>query len=126
MYLLVKFGGRRSYGNGDINFYMNTLEKAELTALERHVERFPKLGIPIYNSEVAGTAGKKMGRRRRRRTNALSKGYGFHANAMKRFFFCVIPVIYKLIRMLLFVRTSTGTNFNNYICLQFCDFFSCI
>ena len=105
---------------------MNTLENAELTDLERHVERFPKSGIPIYNSEVTGTAGKKMRRRRRSRTNALSKGYGFHANAMKRFFFCVIPVIYKLIRMLLFVRTSTGTNFNNYICLQFCDFFSCI
>ena len=37
MYLLVKFGGHRSYGNGDTNdyihSYMNTSEKAELITL---------------------------------------------------------------------------------------------
>ena len=45
MYLLVKFGSHRSYGNGDMNSfissYMNTLEKAELTTSDRHYERFP-------------------------------------------------------------------------------------
>ena len=45
MYLLVKFGSHRSYGNGDMNSfissYMNTLEKAELTSSDRHFERFP-------------------------------------------------------------------------------------
>ena len=43
--------GYRSYGNGDINFYIysytNTWEKAELTTSERHIERFSKLGIPF-------------------------------------------------------------------------------
>ena len=32
MYLLAKFGDHRSYRNEDINSYMNTYEKAELTA----------------------------------------------------------------------------------------------
>ena len=45
MYLLVKFGSHRSYGNGDMNSfissYMNTLEKAELTTSDCHYERFP-------------------------------------------------------------------------------------
>ena len=61
MYLLAKSGGHRSYGNGDINSYinssMNTLKKAELTASNRHIEGFSKSRIP--NSEVSDTAGKK-------------------------------------------------------------------
>ena len=99
---------------------MNTLEQDELTALNRHIERFPK--SPIYNSEVTDTAGRKT---RRRRTQAIAKRYAFHANAMKHFFlFCVIPVIYKLIRTLPFVLVSTITNFNNfYVCLQFSNQF---
>ena len=52
MYLLAKFGGHRSYRNGDINSYMDTLEKAELTTSIRHNARILKSGIPIYNSEV--------------------------------------------------------------------------
>ena len=38
---------------------MDTLEKAEFTASFRHMERFLKSGIPIYNSEVPDTAGRK-------------------------------------------------------------------
>ena len=67
MYLLAKFGSHRSYGNGDINSYinscLNTLEKAELTASVRHIERSTKLGIPIYNSEVPDTDGRKTRKR---------------------------------------------------------------
>ena len=50
---------------------MNILEKAELTA--------SKSGIPFYNSEVPDTAGRKT--RRRRRTQAITKRYVFHAYA---------------------------------------------
>ena len=56
MYLLANFCGHSSYGNGDINpyinSYMSTSEKTELTSSVRHIERFSKSGIPIYNSEV--------------------------------------------------------------------------
>ena len=38
---------------------MNTLENTELTALIRHIAIFLKSEIPIYNSEVPDTAGKK-------------------------------------------------------------------
>ena len=38
---------------------MDTLEKAELTASIRHIERFLKSRIPIYNSEAPDTAGRK-------------------------------------------------------------------
>ena len=31
MYLLAKFGGHKSYGSEDINFYMTTSEKVQLT-----------------------------------------------------------------------------------------------
>ena len=58
---------------------MNTLGKAECTASVRHIERFSKSGIPIYNSEVPGTAGRKT--KRRRRIQAIAKRYAFHANA---------------------------------------------
>ena len=35
-----------------INYYMNVSEKALLTALVHHIERFSKSGIPICISEV--------------------------------------------------------------------------
>ena len=63
MYLLAKFGDHKPYRNGDVNsfnFYMDTLEKAELTASIRCIGRFIKSGRPIYNSEVPDTAGKKQ------------------------------------------------------------------
>ena len=56
MYLLAKFGDHRSYRNRDINpyinSYMDTLEEAELIASIRHIAKFLKSGIPIYNSGV--------------------------------------------------------------------------
>ena len=79
MYLLAKFGGHRSDKNVDINSYMDTLEKAELTVLIRHIARLVKSGIPIYNSEVLDTADRKV---RRRRTRAVAKRFAFHTNAI--------------------------------------------
>ena len=38
---------------------MDTLKKAELTVLMCYIERCLKSRIPIYNSEVPDTAGKK-------------------------------------------------------------------
>ena len=67
MYLFCKFDGYWSYRNRDINSYINsymdTLEKAELIASVCHVARFLKSGVPIYNSEVLDTAGRKTRRR---------------------------------------------------------------
>ena len=55
-----------SYGNGDmncyVNFYMNNLKKAEFTTLIRHIERFSNSRIPILNSVFPKTAGKKTAR----------------------------------------------------------------
>ena len=84
MYPLPKFGDHRSYRKGDINSYMDTLEKAELTASIRHIAIFLKSGILIYNPEVPHTAGRKTKRRmkRRRRTQAIVKRYAFHASAI--------------------------------------------
>ena len=69
MYLLAKFGGHRSYRHGDINYdissYLDTLEKDELTVSIRHIVTFLKSGIPIYNSEVPDTAGRKTARGRK-------------------------------------------------------------
>ena len=59
MCILVKFGDHRSYRNGDINYYMDTMEKAELTASIRHIAIFLKSRVPIYNFEVQDTAGRK-------------------------------------------------------------------
>ena len=53
---------------------MDTLEKAELTASIRHIARFLKSGIPIYDSEVPDNAGRKG---RRRRTQAITKRFPF-------------------------------------------------
>ena len=60
-------GNHRSYGNGDINSYinsyLNTLGEVELTTLIRHIERFLKSGLPIYNPKVPDTAARKTRRR---------------------------------------------------------------
>ena len=44
---------------------MIALEKAELTALVCYIDRFLKLGIPIYNSEVPDTAGRKTRKKKK-------------------------------------------------------------
>ena len=60
-YLAAKFGGHRSNGNGyinsDINSYMNTSEKAELTTSTHQIERFSKSVISIYDSKFLDMAG---------------------------------------------------------------------
>ena len=58
---------------------MRTSGKAELTALIHHIDRFSKSEIQNFNSEVPGTAGRKM-----RRTKAVPKRYVFYANPTKR------------------------------------------
>ena len=58
---------------------MDILEKAEFSASIRHIARFLKSGIPIYNSEVPDMAGIKT---RRRRTQAIAKHFAFYANAI--------------------------------------------
>ena len=60
---------------------MDTLEKAGLTASIRHIAILLKSEIPIYNSEVPDTAGRKT---RRRRTHAIAKRYALYANATRR------------------------------------------
>ena len=84
MYLLAKFGSHRSFGNGDINSYinsyMNNLGEAELIASVSNIQRFLKSAIPIYNSE--DTAGRK----RKRRPQATAKRFAFRANAIIKSF----------------------------------------
>ena len=74
MYLLAKFGGHRSYRNVNsyVNSYMDTLENPALITTIRHIARFLKSEIPIYNSEVPNKDG--------RRTQAIAKRFAFHAN----------------------------------------------
>ena len=70
-----KFRGLRSYGNGDINSYinsyMNILEKAELTALTRQTVKFPKSGITIFNCEATNTTGRKKKKKNKGNCKAL-------------------------------------------------------
>ena len=90
MYLLVKLGGHRSCGNGNIdsyiNSYMYTSAKAELTASIHHLERFSKSGIPIYISEVPETAGRKTTTTTITTIltipQVIAKRYAFHAKAI--------------------------------------------
>ena len=58
---------------------MNILEKAGLNTSVREIKRFLKSGIPIYNSELPDTASRK---RRIRRTQAITKRFAFHNNAI--------------------------------------------
>ena len=60
---------------------MDTLEKPELAISIRHIARFLKSEIPMYNMEVPDTASRKT-RTRRGRTEALAKGYGFHPKTL--------------------------------------------
>ena len=65
MYLSTKYGGQGSNGNGDINCYvssyLDTLRKGKHTASIRHIKRFSKSGILIYNSEAPEMASRKKG-----------------------------------------------------------------
>ena len=47
------------------------------------IARFLKSGIPIYNSEVQDTAGRKT-RRKRRRTQATAKRFAFYTNSISK------------------------------------------
>ena len=107
MYLLAKFGDRRSYRNGDINSYINSdmdsLEKAGFMAPIHHTGRLLKSEIPIYNSKVLDTASRKTRRRRRRRrrrrgTQAIAKCHAFHANVSRLYQIHIntrLEVLYK-------------------------------
>ena len=57
---------------------MDTLAKAELSPSMSHIVSFSKSGIPIYISEVADKAGRKITRKRkkrRRRTQVIAKRF---------------------------------------------------
>ena len=58
---------------------MDALEKDELTVSIHHIVTFLKSGIPIYNSEVPDTAGRKTARGR---TQAIAKYFAFYTNAI--------------------------------------------
>ena len=69
---------------------MDTLKKAELTGSICHMAIFLKSGIPINNSEVPDTAGRKTRkRRRRRRTQEIAKPYEFHVNEKGQYIFFI-------------------------------------
>ena len=91
MYLLAKSVGHRPYRNEDINFFINScidaLEKARLAASIRILREFLNSGIPIHNSVVPDTAGRKT--RKRRRTQTIVKRFVFHGNT-KNFNNCVV------------------------------------
>ena len=71
----VKFSSHKHSDSG------NTVEKAELAASIGDIARFLKSGTPIYNSEVSDTAGRKI--RVRRRIQAITKRFAFHANPIR-------------------------------------------
>ena len=87
MHLLTKFGDHMSYSNEDINSYINsyvnTAEKAEIIAMVRHIERFSKSGISIYNSEVPDTADRKT-TTKTITASTIAKRYVFHTNAKRK------------------------------------------
>ena len=56
---LAIIGHRNENINSYINSYMDTLEKAELTAWIHRITRFLKSRILILNSEVPEKAGRK-------------------------------------------------------------------
>ena len=56
---------------------MKILEKAELTPTVYHIDRFSKLGIQTYNTEVLDTTCRKT---TTKRAQAIAKHYAFHAN----------------------------------------------
>ena len=98
MYLPAKFGGQRSYGNGDISScvscYMDTSGKAELTTL------ITILRLSLCNSEVSDTASRKA--RRGRRIHIIAKRYAFHLKAIIILCIlrlkCLISIIFKSIK----------------------------
>ena len=60
---------------------MDTLKKAEITISISHTARFLKSGIPIYNSEVPDTVGRKA---RRRRIQEIPKRFPFYADGKNK------------------------------------------
>ena len=61
---------------------MDIFGKAEFTVWIGNIARFLKSEIPIYNSEVPCTSGRKT-RKRRRGTQATAKCFALYANTKK-------------------------------------------
>lgn len=84
--LHAKFGGHRFYGNrlihlfnSDMNYYINTSEKAELNTSIRHNERFSKSKILFYNGTKTG-----------RRTWKIANAFHTNVNNKNNLFICMI------------------------------------
>ena len=82
MYLLAKCSVHRSFGNLDINSYinsyLNTFEKAEVTTSVHLTQRFSKSWMLIYSSVVQDITDRKTATAAR--TQAIEKHYTFLAN----------------------------------------------
>ena len=66
--------------------------------------RFSKSRIPIYNSEIQDTAGRKM---RRRRTQAVAKRFSFRANTKNTQFKKIIVNVQNFYKSLKLDRSNT-------------------
>ena len=80
---------------------MNSSEKAKLTASVRHIEKFSKSGLPINNFKVLGKADRKT---TRIRTQATTKRYAFHSNAIN-----------NKIHYIIWVSDFRNTSINNEV-----------
>ena len=89
MYLLAKFYDHRSHRN-EISILIPILISIPSKKLKSPPPYsdiiFLKSEIPIFNSKIPRTAGRKSRRKRRgRRTQAIEKHYAFHTNANRIF-----------------------------------------
>ena len=69
---------------------MDTLENTEFTASVRHIARFLKSGIPIYNSKVPDTSGRKTTRRTTQLQIANCKAFSVSRKRTNFIAICVI------------------------------------
>ena len=69
---------------------MTTLEIAELTNLVRHIDKFLKPRIPIYNSESLDKACSKI--RRRSKKQAFATRIAIHSSSIRKLLIFIISL----------------------------------
>ena len=72
---------------------MTTLEIAELTNLVRHIDKFLKPRIPIYNSEALDKACSKI---RRSKKQAIAKRIVIHSSSIRKLLIFIISLASNL------------------------------